>query len=100
MWVGCPSIVEERHFFTAPYAWAMTTLRLATLGLLLGGLAAVVYHFMSTSHPTGWFAYAPLSDNIALKMHPSWWPTAIVGPLLGGLVGYLLSRIQRLRHHL
>jgi heme/copper-type cytochrome/quinol oxidase subunit 1 len=75
----------------------MTTMRLVVIGVCVGGMAAVAFHFSATSHPTGWFAYAPLSDSIDLNRRPAWWPTAIVGPVVGGFVGYSVAKIHSVR---
>ncbi len=73
-------------------------MRLLLVGLFLGGMAAVAYHFIATSQATVWFAYAPLSDSITFNRRPSWWPTAIFGPVVGGFISYSIGTISRLRH--
>jgi heme/copper-type cytochrome/quinol oxidase subunit 1 len=75
----------------------MAAIRPATLGLVLGAIAAVTYHFTVTAQATGWFAYAPLSESIDHDTHPGWWPTAVIGPLLGALLGFGFGRLQERR---
>jgi hypothetical protein len=72
-------------------------MRLVLLGLLLGGMAAVAYHFTATSPTTGWFAYAPLSESVTFNRRPSWLPTAVVGPVVGGFIAYSIGTMRRLR---
>lgn len=75
----------------------MTTSRLATLGCALGIIAAVAYHFAVTTQATGWFAYAPLSESLVRDAHPAWWPSALVGPLVGGLLGLGVGQLQKIQ---
>jgi heme/copper-type cytochrome/quinol oxidase subunit 1 len=76
----------------------MALRRLVTLGALLGAVLAVAYHFTVTTQTTGWFAYAPLSESLHRDAHPGWWPSAVIGPLVGALLGYGLGRLQEHRH--
>jgi hypothetical protein len=90
---------RERHPRAADYAHGVTTVRRVALGMVLGAIAALTYHFTSTTiHPTGWFAYAPLTGSITFKTHPAWGPTAIVAPALGALIGFGRSQLPRRRH--
>jgi hypothetical protein len=71
---------------------------LASVGLVLGGAAALIWHYTRIrSGDYGWFAYAPLRTSAIYPRRPGWWPTVLIFPsiglVLGLLVGFGLTRL-------
>lgn len=63
---------------------------LSAIGLVLGGAAAVIWHYARLRHNFGWFAYTPLSTSATIHpIQPGWWPAVVIFPSLGLGIGLL-----------
>jgi hypothetical protein len=76
----------------------------AVVGLVLGGLVAVISHFTSHTLPSTYYVAINQSGSASDQsvasplVHPSWWPVLpialLVGLLAGLALGVLASRLN------
>jgi hypothetical protein len=82
---------------------------LTAIGLAAGVGAAAFWHWSRSYVTGGWTLYSPLNGPPSLPTHhPGWWPTLLIFPVAGVVLGLLasfgLSRLgsrssQRLTSH-
>ncbi len=71
---------------------------LTAAGFVVGIAATALWHWSRSTISGGWTLYAPLNGPVRLPTHhPGWWPTLLVFPVLGALVGafagFVLGRL-------
>jgi hypothetical protein len=63
------------------------------LGLAIGIAAAAAWHWWRSSFSGGFIAYSPPGSFTLPMHHPGWWPTLVLFPLLGLVIGVVIAAI-------